>query len=117
MLIKSLILKVADFGNFVSKIRREYIRAAQLSSVSLAVNMEHSCPFCSRKYPSSLDLVKHKYKEHKEAMFRCVACTEVVTLFDTYREVIEHAAEAHRVSVESAAQSSVFLPERKSKYK
>ena len=86
-------------------------------SVSLAVNMEHSCPFCSRKYPSSLDLVKHKYKEHKEAMFRCVACTEVVTLFDTYREVIEHAAEAHRVSVESAAQSSVFLPERKFKYK
>ena len=70
-----------------------------------------------RKYPSSPDLVKHKYEEHKEVMFRCLACTEVVTLFDTYREVIEHAAQVHRVSVEAAAQSSVFLPDRKCKYK
>ena len=84
---------------------------------SVAANMGHPCPFCSRKYPSSLDLVKHKYEEHREVMFRCVACTEVVTLFDTYTEVIQHAAEVHRVSVETAAQSSVFLPEKKFKYK
>ena len=80
-------------------------------------HLEHPCPFCNRKYPSSQDMVKHKYEEHKEVMFRCLACTEVVTLFDTYSEVIEHAAQVHRVNVEAAAQSSVFLPDRKYKYK
>ena len=80
-------------------------------------NMEHLCPFCSRKYPSSTDLVKHKYEEHSDVMFRCVACTEVVTLFDTYQEVIQHSSQVHRVSVEAAAQSSVFLPSTKFKYK
>ena len=53
---------------------------------SLTANMEHSCPFCSRKYPSSPDLVKHKYEEHKEAMFRCLAKVNFNVTFGDIRK-------------------------------
>ena len=73
---------------------------------------DHSCVFCERKFSTNMDLEKHYDNEHKRVMFRCVACTDIISLFPTYKEAKEHSGKEHRVCLEIAAQSSIFLPEK-----
>ena len=73
---------------------------------------DYSCVFCERKFSTNMDLEKHYDNEHKKEMFRCVACTDIVSLFPTYKEAKEHSEKEHRVCLEIAAQSSIFLPEK-----
>lgn len=75
------------------------------------------CVFCDKKFSADVDLKKHEEVSHSQGMFQCVACTDVISLFNNYQEVKIHSTEVHMVDVDIVIQSSVFLPKDLIKFK
>ena len=75
------------------------------------------CSLCETSYVTEARLKVHEEVEHAGEMFRCLACTQAVSLFPSYSLARQHSRLVHEVSVEAAAQSSILLPNTLVKYR
>ena len=78
---------------------------------------QFACCLCESSYVTEARLRVHEEEDHAGEMFRCLACTQAVTLFPSYSLARQHSRLVHEVSVEAAAQSSILLPRTLVKYR
>ena len=83
----------------------------------MSVSSKFACSLCETSYVTEARLRVHEEEDHAEEMFRCLACTQAVTLFPSYSLARQHSRLVHEVSVEAAAQSSILLPTTLVKYR
>ena len=76
----------------------------------MSSRFKFACSFCETSYESEAILRVHEEAEHAGEMFRCLACTQTVSLFPSYGLASQHSRLVHEVSVEAAAQFSILLP-------
>ena len=78
---------------------------------------QFACCLCETSYGTEARLRVHEEEDHAGEMFRCLACTQAVSLFPSYSLARQHSRLVHQVSVEPAAQSSLLLPRTLVKYR
>ena len=83
----------------------------------MSASSKFACSLCETSYVTEARLRVHEEEDHAEEMFRCLACTQAVTLFPSYSLARQHSRLVHEVSVEAAAQSSILLPTTLVKYR
>ena len=83
----------------------------------MSSSSKFACSLCERSYESEARLAVHEKEDHAGEMFRCLACTQAVSLFPSYSLARQHSRLVHDVSVEAASQSSILLPGTLVKYR
>ena len=83
----------------------------------MSSSSKFACSFCETSYESEAILRVHEEAEHAGEMFRCLACTQTVSLFPSYGLASQHSRLMHEISVEAAAQPSILLPNTFVKYR